>query len=57
MPTLESTLERPALDLDLDSTPVLIAPTIEACESIPCTTTPCSAYTHACTYASCPDIC
>jgi len=62
MPTLESTLERPALDLDLDSTPVLIAPTIFACESIPCTYTdacsaPCSAVTHPCTQISCPDVC
>lgn len=62
MRTLESTLERPPLDLDLDSTPVLIAPTILACETIGCgytdgCTTPCSIYTHACTNISCPDSC
>ena len=62
MPTLEATLERTALDLDLDSTPVLIAPTIEACETVGCNytdscSTPCSAYTKTCTYISCPDVC
>jgi hypothetical protein len=48
--------------VDLDSTPVLIAPDIFACETIGCAytdscSTPCSKYTVSCTYVSCPDAC
>jgi hypothetical protein len=58
MPTLESTVERPALDLDLDSTPVLIAPTVLACATAPCThtdacTSDCSAFTFGGCTAAC----